>query len=429
MPQPPFAPARSPRPTRRVARGAIAIGTAVRPEDLVRALADRPYPVMTSYLGTTLVAADPIEVVTGPAVWAALDVRVRTTTAAPLGAWLGYLGYDLGTRERWGAPPVAAHASPPVAVLCRYGAVAQIEPDGRCRIVGGGRRAGRLAAIAAALGPVPTAPAPQPARAPATSLDAGAYVGRAAEIIERIRAGDCSQVNLVQRLSADWGGDDLEFADRLWAAAGPASHRAYFGTPHGVLVSASPERLLAVRDAVAVSAPIKGTAPLGRGAALAASAKDRAEHVMIVDLVRNDLGRVARVGGVSVPRLLVPLTTGYVEHLVSEVRAELASGTRVADVLGAIFPGGSITGCPKLASMRVIAELEPVPRGPAFGSMVAVGSDGGVDASVLIRTAWLHDGQAWYWSGGGVTWDSDPAAEHAEAMVKARPFLEAIGCA
>jgi len=429
MPSRSFVPARSPRPVRRAAGEAIAIGAAVRPEELVTALADRPYPAMTSYLGTTLVAADPIEVVTGPAVWDALEVPVRPHTGAPLGGWLGYLGYDLGPREWHGARMAAGHDGPPVAVMCRYGAIAQIAPSGRCRILGSGSRARSLAAIAGAARALPAAQMPPPAPAYATSLDAGAYADCAAEIIERICAGDCSQVNLVQRLVAGWDGTGPEFADRLWTAAGPASHRAYFGTPHGTLISASPERLLAVRDAVAVSAPIKGTAPLGRGAALAASIKDRAEHVMIVDLVRNDLGRVARPGGVSVPRLLAPLATGYVEHLVSEVRAELASGIRVADVLGAIFPGGSITGCPKVASMQVIAELEPVARGPAFGSMVAVGPDGGVDASVLIRTAWLHDGQVWYWSGGAVTWDSDPAAEHAEAMVKARPFLEALGCA
>jgi anthranilate/para-aminobenzoate synthase component I len=428
MPQHPFAPARIPPPARRAAQGAMAVGAAVRPEDLVAALADRPYPVMTSYLGTTLVAADPIEVVTGTAVWDALDITVRSTTTVPSGAWLGYLGYDLGTRERRAAPPQSAHHHPPVAVLCRYRAIAQIAPGGCCRILGEGPDARRLAAIADAVVPLPAAVVRRRTQPPAASLDARAYAERAAEIIRRIRAGDCSEVNLVQRLSAVWDGDAVAFADRLWTAAGPASHRAYFATPDGTLVSASPERLVAVRDAVAVSAPIKGTAALGRGAALVNSAKDRAEHVMIVDLVRNDLGRVARIGGVSVPRLLVPLTTGYVEHLVSEVRAELAAGVRVSEVLGALFPAGSITGCPKLAAMRVIAELEPVPRGPAFGSMVAVGVDGGIEASVLIRTAWLHDGRVSYWSGGAVTWDSDPAAEHAEAMVKARPFLEAIGC-
>jgi anthranilate/para-aminobenzoate synthase component I len=405
-------------------RAPLELDTCVRPEALVLRLADRRYPVMTSYLGTTLVASDPVEVVTGPAVWQVLD-----RPPAALGAWLGYLGYALGGRDRAAARGDRSPGAPPPAVLCRYGAVAEISTDGRCRIHGGGAGARRLAEQAAAAGEVPAAPAPCRPEAPVSSLGAPAYAGAVSEIAARIRAGDCSQVNVVQRLAAPWPGSDTDFALRLWAAAGPASHRAYFATPHGTLVSASPERLLAVRDGVAVSAPIKGTAPPGAGAGLAASAKDRAEHVMIVDLVRNDLGRVARPGGVSVPRLMAPLATAYAEHLVSEVRAELAPGTSAADVLGAVFPAGSITGCPKHAAMAVIAELEPVPRGPAFGSMVAAGPDGGLDASVLIRTAWLADGRVWYWSGGAVTWDSDPQAEHREAMAKARPFLEALGCA
>jgi len=407
----------------------IDVGRAVRPEDLVLALADRPYPVMTSYLGTTLVAADPVEVLTGPDVWDALEVPIRPRTATPAGAWLGYLGYALGVRDHHAACTHPDAAVPPTAVLCRYAAIAQVGPGGRCRILGRGRAARRLAALATAARPAAPPGAPRGAVVPQSSLDAQAYAERVREIARRIRDGDCSQVNLVQRLTAPWTAGPAGFALRLWAAAGPAAHRAYLGTPHGTLVSASPERLLCVRDGVARSAPIKGTAPPGGAADLLASPKDRAEHVMIVDLVRNDLGRVARVGGVSVPRLMVPLATGYVDHLVSEVRAELPVGARAGDVLGAVFPGGSITGCPKLAAMEIIDALEPVPRGPAFGSMVAVGPDGGLDASVLIRTAWLTGAEVWYWSGGAVVWDSDPAGEHAEAMAKARPFLEALGCA
>ncbi len=416
-------------PSRPPSRTVRALGCAVRPDDLVLALADRPFPVMTSYLGSTLVASDPVEVLAGPAVWDALEVPVAPRTAAPVGAWLGYLGYTLGVRNHPSAAARACDDSPPAAVLCRYPAIAQIGPDGRCRILGQGRHARRLATLAAALGPGAPGPGPGRSAPPESSLDAPAYAGRVGEIARRIRNGDCSQVNLVQRLTARWPAGPEAFAARLWAAAGPSSHRAYFGTPQGTLVSASPERLLSIRDGIAVSAPIKGTAPRGCAADLLTSAKDRAEHVMIVDLVRNDLGRVARVGGVSVPRLMVPLATGYVEHLVSEVRAELPDGARAGDVLGAVFPGGSITGCPKLAAMEIIDELEPVSRGAAFGSMLAVGPDGGLDASVLIRTAWLSGVQAWYWSGGAVVWDSDPIGEHAEAMAKARPFLEALGCA
>lgn len=249
-----------------------------------------------------------------------------------------------------------------------------------------------------------------------------------ARIRERIHAGDYSQVNLAQRLSGAWSGSAFAFAQRLWAAAGPLSHAAFLGLPEGALISASPEQLLRVSGGVATSSPIKGTASVGEGPALSARTKDRAEHVMIVDLVRNDLGRIARHGGVSVPVLMAPLATGYVDHLVSEVRAELARTVTAGDALRALFPAGSITGCPKIAAMEAISEFEPVARGAAYGSMIAMGADGSLDASVLIRTAWLHDAQAWYWCGGAVTWDSVPADEYAEAMAKARPFLEALGC-
>ena len=178
---------------------------------------------------------------------------------------------------------------------------------------------------------------------------------------------------------------------------------------------------------VAQSQPIKGTIGAGRFAELAASRKDAAEHVMIVDLVRNDLGRVARTGSVRVPALMAPLETGYVDHMVSTVRADVADGTTAADLVWALFPGGSVTGCPKVRAMEVIRDLEPVSRGPAFGSVMVATPDGELDASILIRTAWLTGDETRYWCGGAVTWDSDPAAEHAEAMAKARPFLEAIG--
>ncbi len=192
-------------------------------------------------------------------------------------------------------------------------------------------------------------------------------------------------------------------------------------------MSASPERLVRVADGVAESEPIKGTAPVGAWQQLSESPKDHAEHVMIVDLVRNDLGRVARPGGVSVPRLFGFLSTPYVEHMVSEVRAELRNGVTAADVLRAVFPGGSVTGTPKVRAMEVIHELEPVSRGPAFGSVVAVGTDGAVEASITIRTAWVAFGQARYWCGGAVVWDSEPEAERREAWAKADPFLRAVG--
>ena len=407
---------------RRTAAAAHVVACPSGPSALLAQLVTRPYPVMAGFFGTTLVAADPVEVVVGSSIWDALAIPADGSPASLADAWIGYVGYPDSAPS-----PTLSHAASP-SVVARYDAIAQFFPDGQCLVWGRGTRARGLVRRAARYAMAHAGPA-LPGVPPASSLDAAAYAGRVAAIVDRIAAGDYSQVNLVQRLEADWTGTPIAFAERLWAAAGPASHRAYADSPDGVLISASPERLLAIRDGVATSSPIKGTAPVGSGRELAASGKDRSEHIMIVDLVRNDLGRVACPGGVAVPRLMAPLRTGYVEHLVSDVTACLQPDVTVADVLRAVFPAGSITGCPKLAAMSAITEFEPVGRGPAFGSMVVAATDGRCDASVLIRTAWLAEGRVAYWSGGGVTWDSVPTDEHAEAMAKARPFLEALGCA
>ena len=410
----------------------VAIRALPHPVDPVSALAalaawDRP--ALVRHAGVTVVAADPAEAVTGPAVWEALARSGRRPGPAPMaGGWIGLLSYDLGgTIERL-PEPRPDPGGPPVAALARYDTVAVVDDDGRCIVASaaGEREADDLAAAVAAAGPL--APLPPPAPRPiATSLPGGAYAEVVAAARELIRAGDCYQVNLAQRLSAPWDEPPLALARRLWSAAGPAARRAYLGLPEGAVVSASPELLVSLRAGVARSAPIKGTAPLGMAEALAVSAKDRAEHVMIVDLVRNDLGRVARPGGVRVARLFDALPTPYVEHMVSEVVADLRDDAGPAELLRAIFPGGSVTGCPKVRAMEVIRELEPVARGPAYGSVVSLGTDGSLEASVAIRTAWVAGGAARYWCGGAVVWDSDPEAERAEAWAKAAPFLAATG--
>jgi anthranilate/para-aminobenzoate synthase component I len=261
-----------------------------------------------------------------------------------------------------------------------------------------------------------------------SSLPGDLYLAAVDRARDLIRAGDVYQVNLVQRLDAEWVHGPLALARAMWDAAGDAPHRAFVTLPEGTVISASPERMVASDGHVAWSEPIKGTAAPGKHAELTRSVKDWAEHVMIVDLVRNDLGRVARPGGVSVPLLMGPLRTSYADHMVSHVRAELRDDVGPADVLRAVFPAGSVTGAPKVRALEVIREIEPVGRGPAFGSVVAVGTDGSLDASVTIRTAWLPTGvpHAQYWSGGAIVWDSDPTAERDEAWRKARPFLDAL---
>ncbi len=408
------------------------------PEDVLRAVADQDLPVMVpTGRGPVIVAAHPTATAQGAAVWDALAVpcsRHPTHPTAFAGGWFGLLTDALSDTIEVLPPAAPDPGGPPSGLIARYPTVALVTPTGSVTIAStdgpaaldrferhltAGLRDGRARDVASV--PEPDEVVMQ------TSLPARAYRASVQRIRDLIRSGDCYQVNLTQRLTAAWHDSPLAFADRLWAAAGPSSHRAYFATGDGVVVSASPELLVRVRAGSAESEPIKGTAPLGEWPRLQASVKDRAEHVMIVDLIRNDLGRVATPGRVSVPSLFRRLRTPYVEHMVSTVRADLAEGTTATDVLRAVFPGGSVTGTPKVRSLEVIRELEPVSRGPAFGSMVAVSPSGDIEASVAIRTAWLTGSEVRYWCGGAVVWDSDPQSELTEAMAKAQPFLRAVG--
>ena len=398
---------------------------------MLAALADRPRPVLAHHQGRTVVAADPVETVGPGDVWTALDEHPRGSESADrvAGGLIGLLGYEMaadleqlpaGRGETGGAPTVA---------LGRYDTVAIEDERGRWSVhsVGAPHKARELEAI------VENAPAPAPAPVqlcgtpPEWSLPEAAHRRAVERARELIRAGDCYQINLASKLSSRVEASPIELAEALWTAAGPNRYSAFVGMPEGSVVSASPERLLARSDGVAVTEPIKGTAPLGAPAGELLSEKNRAEHVMIVDLMRNDLGRVAEEGGVHVTQLMVRRPTSYVDHLVSEVRAKLRPGTRPSDLVRAVFPGGSVTGAPKVRAMEVIRELEPVDRGPAYGSVVVIGRDASMDMSVAIRTAWLSDGIASYWTGGAIVWDSDARQEFAEAVLKAAPFLGALG--
>ena len=202
------------------------------------------------------------------------------------------------------------------------------------------------------------------------------------------------------------------------------------------ILSASPEPFLSVDRAGAVKTdPIKGTRPRGRtreedralACELLASGKDRAENVMIVDVLRNDLGRVCRPGSVRVPRLCRLERTAAVQHLVSTVTGQLAPGRDAFDLLAASFPGGSITGAPKIRAMELLEELEPVRRGPYTGALGWIGPDGAMATSILIRTFVADGARLSLHVGGGITYRSDPAAEWDETVAKARGPLAAIG--
>ena len=246
--------------------------------------------------------------------------------------------------------------------------------------------------------------------------------GEYAAAIETVRAaiyeGDVYQVNLVQHLWADFDGDPLAVADAL-APLHPLEPAPLCGEGW-TIVSASPEVLLQKRGNLVRTCPIKGTAPPG---VPIESAKDAAEHVMIVDLERNDLSRVCVPGSVHWPEMLVERQMAGVSHLVATVEGELREGVGLTELLEAVLPGGSVTGCPKSSALELIAALEPVGRGASMGALGRIYANGDLDLVLTIRTFAIADGAIHLWVGGGITWDSEAAAEIEESWVKARPLL------
>ncbi len=246
-----------------------------------------------------------------------------------------------------------------------------------------------------------------------------------AAAVEVVRAaifeGDVYQVNLVQHLCADFDGDPLALADAL-APLQPLEPEPLQGDGW-TIVSASPELLLQKRGRTVRTSPIKGTRPAG---VPIESAKDAAEHVMIVDLERNDLSRVCEVGTVRWPELLDEQQLAGVTHLVATVEGELREGVTLTELLEAVLPGGSVTGCPKIAALNLIAALEPVGRGASMGALGRIYPNGDLDLALTIRTFAVVDGAIHLWVGGGIVWDSDPLAEVEESWVKARPLLAAM---
>jgi para-aminobenzoate synthetase component 1 len=263
------------------------------------------------------------------------------------------------------------------------------------------------------------------------------YLVAVARAVEYIHAGDCFQVNVAQRLLSPLAGAaglcPLELYARL-RRRNPAPFAGYFDLGDFALASASPERFLRVAGGAVETRPIKGTRPRGRtpeedcqrARELLASAKDRAENVMIVDLLRNDLGRVCAYGSVAVHAVCRLESFEYVHHLVSEVRGRLRPGLGPLDLLRAAFPGGSVTGAPKVRAMEIIAELEPTARGPYCGSLGYVGFDGCMDTNILIRTFTVGRGWAQFPAGGGIVADSTPEGEYAETLHKAEGLVRAL---
>lgn len=263
------------------------------------------------------------------------------------------------------------------------------------------------------------------------------YLDAVTRVREYIVAGDIFQANVSQRLEAPLTESSWSLYQRL-RTLNPAPFAAYLAFEELHVLSASPERFLRLDDARRVEArPIKGTRPRGihpahdaaLGRALADSAKDRAENLMIVDLLRNDLSRVCAPRTVRVPELFALEHYSTVHHLVSTVTGELEDGCDAVDLLTATFPGGSITGAPKVRAMEIIAELEPSRRGVYCGSIGYIGTSGVMDTSIVIRTYQALDDAVYFSVGGGIVADSDPEQEYRETLDKARALIDALAAA
>ena len=377
------------------------------------------------------------------------------------GGAAGYLGYDWGaTLERVPRPRYDDYAIPDVLLGLYDWVIAWDHPAGRAWVISTGmpetgtararRAASQLAMVrerltrkaterrkdgtgmrtqaAAPSYPVPELPGVR------SNFTRPGYLEAVARVIEYIFAGDIFQANLSQRLEAPLAGTPLELYRRL-RRRNPAPFAAFLDCGDLVIASSSPERFLRVHDGREVETrPIKGTRPRGVGPehdaalalALAESDKDRAENVMIVDLLRNDLSRVCRPGTVRVPELFAIEHYATVHHMVSTVVGELAPEHDGVHLLRAAFPGGSITGAPKVRAMQIIAELEPTTRGAYCGAIGYMSVTGALDTSIVIRTYLVLGRDVYFQVGGGIVADSDPEQEYRETLDKARGLVAAL---
>ncbi|MBI5429396.1 MAG: aminodeoxychorismate synthase component I [Nitrosomonadales bacterium] len=267
----------------------------------------------------------------------------------------------------------------------------------------------------------------------ASNFTPDSYAAAFTRVQEYLKAGDCYQINLAQRFSAAATGDALGAYLKLRSMS-PAPYSAFLNMPHSQILCASPERFLRVQNGRVETKPIKGTRPRSGDAQqdrrlaeeLRGHPKDRAENLMIVDLLRNDLGKNCVPGSVRAPRLFEVESFANVHHLVSTVEGELAEGRDALHLLRDCFPGGSVTGAPKLRAMQIIDQLEPNRRGIYCGAIGYVGFDGNMDSNIVIRTLVHSGGEIRCWAGGGIVADSEVNAEYRETLDKASAMLELL---
>jgi anthranilate synthase component 1 len=371
--------------------------------------------------------------------WWRTSADPRPPPSAPFaGGWFLYLGYELaGEVEPTLSLPVSQFAQ---AVAWRMrGAVVRDRESGSVEFRCEGSDPGAFeqqVRMDLARCAEPRRPEGALVTGSIDEEDPDAFRRGVAQVLESIARGDVYQANLSRGWTAQAAGSVS--AAQLYAqlrTANPAPFAGIAALPGFTLLSSSPERLLRVRDGKVSTRPIAGTRPRGRTSHddatlkqdLVLNEKERAEHVMLVDLERNDLGRICRGGTVRVDEYMTVETYATVHHIVSNVVGELRDGVTPGQAIGAVFPGGTITGCPKVRCMQLLADLERAPRGAYTGSMGYLGRDGSLDLNILIRTLTMAGGRIDFRTGAGIVADSSPEAELAETRAKARGLLRALG--
>lgn len=386
---------------------------------------------------TSSLEADPFELL------ATLQQRCLPALSADcselpfIGGVLGYFGYDLG-RTIESLPALASDDIPLPDLAVGFYPQALVLDKASRQLWYVDSRGDASATVDAYLAAFATAAAADVTGFSLTSdwqanLSQPEYLARFARIQQYLQSGDCYQINLAQRFSADYQGDPYQAYLQL-RAANQAPFSAFIRLAQGAVLSISPERFLEVKARHIETKPIKGTRPrfaepeadAQSAASLQQSPKDRAENVMIVDLLRNDLGKVAKAGTVRVPSLFAIESFPAVHHLVSTISAELAESYQPLDALRAAFPGGSITGAPKVRAMQIIEELEPHRRSVYCGAIGYLSQHGHMDTNIAIRTLVAADNRIHCWAGGGIVADSVAAGEYQETYDKVARILPVL---
>jgi len=373
--------------------------------------------------------------------WSQNECVSSTDETLPFsGGWFVYLGYELVAQIETCLQLPASETLMPTAIATRFATAVVVDHEtGSTRIVGEAGEAEAVRTIAADINRLPVA-----GDCPAIGLNVTSvsedepqrYLDAVARIHDYIRDGDVFQVNLSRQwdIQLQHAVDAGALFDRL-GVHNPSPFSGLVSWGDAAVISSSPERLVSVRDGLVETRPIAGTRPrsdsrqadIAYSEELLAHPKERAEHIMLIDLERNDLGRVCVPGTVEVNELMVLESYAHVHHIVSNVRGRLRDDISPGDVIRAVFPGGTITGCPKVRCMEIIAELEQQVRGAYTGSMGYINCDGSMDLNILIRSIVSRGEQLQFRAGAGIVADSDALSELDETRAKAKGLLRAVG--